>query len=128
MALQVSPDHSHLTQNGKPFFWLADTCWSAFTNISDDDWQEYLDLRARQGFNVLQINALPQWDRCGTLENRHPFPFREGELYDFSRILPEYFAHARSMCCAAVDQPYLRRQCNASRSRGTGRQNHLRQF
>lgn len=106
MALQVSPDHSHLTQNGKPFFWLADTCWSAFTNISDDDWQEYLDLRARQGFNVLQINALPQWDRCGTLENRHPFPFREGELYDFSRILPEYFAHARSMCRAAVDKGF----------------------
>ena len=56
------PSGGFATANGKPFFWLADTCWSAFTNISDDDWQEYLDLRARQGFNVLQINALPQWD------------------------------------------------------------------
>lgn len=50
--------------DGKPFFWFADTCWSAFTSITEDDWDYYLTRRAEQGMNVLQINTLPQWDRC----------------------------------------------------------------
>ena len=49
--------------DGKPFFWFADTCWSAFTSITEDDWDYYLTRRAEQGMNVLQINTLPQWDR-----------------------------------------------------------------
>lgn len=49
---------------GKPFFWFADTCWSAFTSITEADWDYYLTRRAEQGMNVLQINTLPQWDRC----------------------------------------------------------------
>lgn len=49
---------------GKPFFWFADTCWSAFTSIAEADWDYYLTRRAEQGMNVLQINTLPQWDRC----------------------------------------------------------------
>lgn len=102
MSLQVSEDHTHLLKDGKHFFWLADTCWSAFTNISDEEWDAYLTHRAGQGFNVLQINALPQWDRCGTRLNRHPFPLPDGVHYDFSTILPEYFAHAREMCRKAV--------------------------
>lgn len=27
---------------GKPFFWFADTCWSAFTSIAEADWDYYL--------------------------------------------------------------------------------------
>lgn len=50
--------------DGKPFFWFADTCWSAFTSITENDWDYYLTRRAEQGMNVLQINTLPQWDRC----------------------------------------------------------------
>lgn len=45
------------------FFYLADTVWSAFTNIDLTDWAYYLKVRKEQGFNVLQINILPQWDR-----------------------------------------------------------------
>ena len=43
-------------KDGKPFFYLADTCWSAFTNIPENDWHYYLQYRKRQGYNVLQIN------------------------------------------------------------------------
>lgn len=106
MTLRVSEDHTRLLRDGAPFFWLADTCWSAFTNISEDEWAEYLDVRAAQGFNVLQINALPQWDRCGTLLDRHPFPLKEGGRYDFSVIQPEYFRYAQKMCRAAVDRGF----------------------
>lgn len=107
MSLRVSDDHSHLLRDGKHFFWLADTCWSAFTNISEEEWREYLDIRAKEGFNVIQINALPQWDRCGSLQTWSPFPLRDGMRYDFSVIQEDYFQHAREMCRQAVDRGFV---------------------
>ena len=107
MRLEIAPGGRSLQRDGQPFFWLADTCWSAFTNIADDEWEAYLDRRAAQGFNVLQINTLPQWDRCGSLLDCQPFPRREdGICYDFSRILPGYFARAQKMCAAAVQRGF----------------------
>lgn len=104
--LQTAENGRTLLRDGKPFFWLADTCWSAFTNIHEEEWLEYLDIRAKQGFNVLQINALPQWDRCLSDLDVHPFPTKDGVRYDFSRIDPLYFSRARSMCRAAVDRGF----------------------
>ena len=72
-ALTVAPDHRTLVRDGKPFFWLADTIWSAFTNVTDEEWIAYLDKRSSQGFTVLQLNALAQWDRCGCAFDRYPF-------------------------------------------------------
>ncbi len=106
-SLQISPSGRTLLRNGKPFFWLADTCWSAFTNITDEEWTEYLDLRAEQGFNVLQINALPQWDRCGSELGVYPFPTEDGFQFDFSSINPAYFERAATMCRQAVDKGFI---------------------
>ena len=74
MAISVSSDNRTFQRNGKHFFYLADTCWSAFTNITLEEWEYYLELRRQQGFNVIQINALPQWDASGTELNCYPFP------------------------------------------------------
>ena len=65
---------------GKPFFWFADTCWSAFTSITEADWDYYLTRRAEQGMNVLQINTLPQWDRCCPDLGIWPYASEDGEL------------------------------------------------
>ena len=56
--LQISKNGKTLCRDGKPFFYLADTCWSAFTNITDDEWDYYLYKRKVQGFNTIQINIL----------------------------------------------------------------------
>lgn len=64
--MSLTIENNILMKNGKPFFYLADTCWSAFTNIKDNDWDYYLDYRKSQGFNTLQINILPQWDASAT--------------------------------------------------------------
>lgn len=45
--------------DGKPFFYLADTCWLAFSNCSESDFDAYLSYREAQGFNVVQISVLP---------------------------------------------------------------------
>nr|WP_309295406.1 DUF4038 domain-containing protein [Faecalibacterium gallinarum] len=55
---------------------MADTCWSAFTNIGSEEWVFYLKRRREQGFRVLQINILPQWDACATPYHHYPLPRR----------------------------------------------------
>ncbi|GFI07853.1 hypothetical protein IMSAGC007_00297 [Lachnospiraceae bacterium] len=45
MAISVSSDNRTFQRNGKHFFYLADTCWSAFTNITLEEWEYYLELR-----------------------------------------------------------------------------------
>ena len=69
----VSEDKSTFCRDKKPFFYLADTIWSAFTNITEDEWIYYLKRRKEQGFNVLQINTMPQWDRCISDIGLYPF-------------------------------------------------------
>lgn len=88
-------------QEDKPFFYLADTCWSAFTNITDEEWDYYLDLRATQGFNTLQINILPQWDASGTSLHYHAFEKDENGIR-FDQLNAEYFEHAKAMGEKAV--------------------------
>lgn len=95
--LKAAENGKSLVKDGKPFFWLADTCWSAFTNISDAEWEYYLNHRKVQGFNVLQINILPQWDASGTDLNYHAFD------EDYLHLNEEYFAHAREMCIRAKE-------------------------
>ena len=40
--LKISKNKQTLLKDGKTFFYLADTCWSAFTNISDEEWDHML--------------------------------------------------------------------------------------
>lgn len=57
--LQV--DGRFLTADGEPFFWLADTAWAMLGKLGTDEITEYLDVRADQGFNVVQtVVMFPQ--------------------------------------------------------------------
>ena len=98
MGLKVAINKKSFEKNGKPFFYLADTCWSAFTNINENDWKYYLQYRKRQGYNVLQINILPQWDASATDLNHSPYQKDEKGNYQFDKLNDSYFNHARSMC------------------------------
>lgn len=53
--LQVSANHRYFTANGKPFFWLGDTGWLLFSKLTREEADQYLDIRAKQGFNVIQV-------------------------------------------------------------------------
>jgi len=105
--LTVAVSRDRLLFDGRPFFYLADTCWSAFTNIQASDWEQYLDLRAAQGFNALQINILPQWDR--SLMEFSPAPFHAGRdgSPDYSRPEDAYFEKAAAMLEAARQRGLL---------------------
>ncbi|MEM3138429.1 MAG: DUF4038 domain-containing protein, partial [Thermofilaceae archaeon] len=103
MKVTISESGDHFLRGGKKFFYLADTCWSAFTNASLDDWKYYLEYRRMQGFNALQINVLPQHDRSEL--NAFPEPFKQASsgVWDFSKVNEEYFDRAEKMVGMAVE-------------------------
>lgn len=99
--LQISKNKKSLLKDGTPFFYLADTCWSAFTNITDEEWDYYLYKRKVQGFNTIQINILPQWDASATDLDYKPFVDQ-----DPHRLNDAYFAHAKEMCLKAKQEGF----------------------
>ena len=44
-TLQISSTNDNFIRNGRPFFYLADTVWSALTNASLEEWEYYLNYR-----------------------------------------------------------------------------------
>lgn len=61
--LQVSDNNRYLiTDDGKPFFWLADTGWELFHRLTTNDADIYLKTRAAQGFTVIQAVLLSECD------------------------------------------------------------------
>lgn len=102
--LTIHEQQRSFLKDGQPFFYLADTCWSAFTNIQEDDWEYYLSYRKQQGFNTLQINILPQWDACATALSHHPFLVDEKTQQ--IQLQEAYFTHARAMCERAVEKGF----------------------
>ena len=103
--MSLTIENNILMKNGKPFFYLADTCWSAFTNIKDNDWDYYLDYRKSQGFNILQINILPQWDASATDLCYEPFEVIDGK-YNYKKLNLSYFEHADKMCARAKEKGF----------------------
>lgn len=90
--------------NNQPSFYLADTCWSAFTNIQISDWNYYLDYRKSQGFNVIQVNMLWQWDASKSLIDSQPFHVNEDGTFDFNRRNETYFDRAYEMIRMAKEK------------------------
>jgi hypothetical protein len=57
-VLKVSANHRYFTANGKPFFWLGDTGWLLFSKMKREEAEQYLDIRSKQGFNVIQVMVI----------------------------------------------------------------------
>jgi hypothetical protein len=86
--------------DGTPVFWLADTVWAAPAHARMEEWTTYLAHRRAQGFNVVQINSLPQWDASGP-PLREPFLTSDG-VTDLTRPDPAYFAFLDGIVAAAA--------------------------
>lgn len=104
--LRISENKRTLIRDDQPFFYLADTCWSAFTNIEEEEWDYYLSMRKQQGFNTLQINILPQWDASGTPYDHYPLPTEDKKTFSFTEWNMAYFQRARRMCEQAKQEGF----------------------
>jgi hypothetical protein len=59
--LKVSDNKRFIvTQDGKPFFYLADTGWELLHRLDRQQAIQYLDLRAKQGYTAIQAVALAE--------------------------------------------------------------------
>ncbi len=79
-----------ITEDGKPFFWTADTAWELFHRLNREEADQYLETRAAQGFNVIQAVALAEIDGLQT-----PNAYGEKPLLTINpmKTNPEYFKH-----------------------------------
>ena len=67
LQLKVSPNGRYfVNQDGKPFFYLGDTCWLLFQRLNREEVDEYLKDRAAKGFTVIQAYIIRG------LGQRHP--------------------------------------------------------
>ena len=58
--LEVSDNGRHLVRaDGTPFYYVADTPWQLLASLDLPDTKEYIDIRADQGFTVVQLVATP---------------------------------------------------------------------
>jgi hypothetical protein len=79
-ALEVSDNRRFLvTADGKPLFWLGDTAWELFHRCTREEAIAYLDLRARQGYNVIQAVALAELEGLTTPNSHGDFPLLDND-------------------------------------------------
>ncbi|WP_209332731.1 glycoside hydrolase family 140 protein [Lunatimonas salinarum] len=89
--LKVSDNQRYLiTEQGDPFFWLADTAWELFHRCDRKEALYYLDKRASQGFNVVQAVALAEIDG---LRDPNPYGQIPLENLDPRKPVEAYFEH-----------------------------------
>lgn len=89
--LKVSENGRFLiTEEGKPFFWLADTAWELFHRCNREEATMYLTKRAEQGFNVIQAVALAELDGLHTPNSYGDTPLKNN---DPTQPNENYFKH-----------------------------------
>src|SRR5580765_1832933 len=81
--LEVHPGgHFLQTSDGAPFFWLGDTAWQMMHRLTWEDCQYYLASRARQGFTVIQMVALCEFDGLKQPNVLGQTPFKSLDLME----------------------------------------------
>ncbi len=69
--LQVSKENPHYLayQDGKPFFWLADTGWEMIHRLNRAEIDTYIENRKAKGFNVIQTVLISEFIHSDKLTN-----------------------------------------------------------
>lgn len=76
--IKVSENQHYLThQDGKPFFYMADTAWELFHRLTREEAQYYLEDRANKGFTVIQAVAIAELDGISTGNAYGHLPFEK---------------------------------------------------
>lgn len=106
--IKVSENREYLVKDNRPFFYLGDTVWMAFSKLSLADWEEYTDYRRMQNFNVIQISVLPiAHDNSRSEDDIPAFKFNEDGSINFFEYNEEYFDKADRMLKMAVDKGFV---------------------
>lgn len=90
MLKVASNQRSLMHDDGRPFFYLADTAWSLLQRLDREETLRYLQDRASKGFTAIQMVALSEFDGL-----RDPNRYGDLPLHDEDPTTPNeaYFAH-----------------------------------
>lgn len=128
--IRVAPNNRTLEYaDGTPFFYTADTSWSALTavfgfdqanNITGISFQDYISARKGQGFNGLNVIAsFPDdtytslwssntWGKKIAPSGETPFEMKgPGQSVDYKRIIPEYWQAVDERMQFLADQGFV---------------------
>jgi hypothetical protein len=90
-TLRIAPDGRHLVrEDGRPFFWLADTAWELLHRLGEEETALYLDDRRAKGFNVVQTVILAELGGLRVPNSKGDLPL---EANDPARPNEAYFRH-----------------------------------
>lgn len=103
----ISQSKDHFMLDGKKFFYLADTAWSAFYNMTIEQWEEYLDFRKTQSFNAVQLFVTQAWDGGKPDLGINPFKLKKDGSFDFYNLNDEYFERAKKMLEIASKKGFI---------------------
>ncbi len=53
--LKLSQNRRYFAADNKPFFWVGDTAWLLISKMNQAEAEQYLKIRSKQGFNVIQV-------------------------------------------------------------------------
>jgi hypothetical protein len=87
----VSSDGRHLLRDGEPWFLLGDTAWELLRRLTDEEADEYLRVRAGQGYNTVLTVALSEFDGLSEPSVHGQLPFHD---LDSDRPNEPYWEHA----------------------------------
>lgn len=90
-----------MTEDGQPFFWLADTAWELFHRCTLEEAVFYLENRRQKGFNVIQAVVLAELDGLRAPNTQGDVPFFD---LDPRRPNEAYFRHVDDVIRAAEDK------------------------
>ena len=79
-----------VTQDDKPFFYLADTAWELFHRLSRAEAEKYLKDRAARGFTVIQAVVLAEEDGLRVPNANGDVPLKDN---DPTKPNEKYFEH-----------------------------------
>lgn len=106
--LKVHDEKNYLMwEDGTPFYYLADTAWELAHKLNKSEAQYYLSVRKNQGFNVIQIVALPEFDglRTRNAYGHRPLEISEKNVQDFKipKSKPNYWTDLDDIIKMAQD-------------------------
>lgn len=87
----ISDNNQYFLKDGKPYFLKLDTAWMAFTNLTLEEFEEYISFRSKQGYNGVLLQNTPALQDMTTHVKYQPFPQNLDGSFDFSRTNSEYF-------------------------------------
>ncbi|GMQ30310.1 glycoside hydrolase family 140 protein [Algoriphagus confluentis] len=100
--IQIHSSQRYLmTSEGEPFFWMADTAWELFHRLDEKQATSYLDIRQKQGFNVVQAVVLAELDGIHTPNANGDLPFSDLSAWSYNEA---YFRHVDRILELALER------------------------